>query len=127
PRPIKIAPDGATKPEAGVIATRPATAPAAAPSTLGEPLCNQLMVIQVIDAIAVARWVTTKALVASAPEAIALPALKPNQPNHSSDAPSTTIVASCGSSGSSPKPSHFPSKTAHTSAESPKLTCTPVP
>src|SRR5919206_4947292 len=127
PKPIKIAPDGATKPDAGVIATSPATAPAAAPSTDGEPLCSQLTVIQVMDAMAVARCVTTNALVARLPEAIALPALKPNQPNHSSEAPSTTIVASCGSSGSSPKPSRRPSTSAHTSAEMPELMCTTVP
>ena len=41
PRPIRIAEVGVTKPAAGVIATRPATAPAAAPSTLGWPLCAQ--------------------------------------------------------------------------------------
>src|SRR5919202_1869407 len=97
PSPISSAPAGATNPDAGVMATSPATAPAAAPSTEGEPLCSQLAVIQVIDAIAVARCVTTNALVASAPEAIALPALKPNHPNQRSEAPSTTIVASCGS------------------------------
>ena len=33
---------GVTKPEAGVIATRPATAPAAAPTTLGLPRDDQL-------------------------------------------------------------------------------------
>src|ERR671932_2796520 len=127
PSPISSAPAGATKPEAGVMGTSPATAPAAAPSTLGEPLCSQLAVIQVMDAIAVARCVTTNALVARLPEAIALPALKPNQPNHSSDAPSTTMVASCGSSCSSPKPSRRPRTRAHTSAEMPELMCTTVP
>src|ERR687885_1238051 len=127
PRPIKSAPDGVTKPEAGVRATSPATAPAAAPSTLGEPLCSQLAVIQVMDAIAVARCVTTNALVARPPEAIALPALKPNQPNHSNDAPSTTMVASCGSSCSLPKPSRRPRTRAQTSAEMPELMCTTVP
>src|SRR5919198_36338 len=111
-----MAPGGATNPEAGVIATSPATAPAAAPSTLGEPLCSQLTVIQVMDAIAVARWVTTKALVASAPEATALPALNPNQPNHNSDAPRTTMVASWGSSCSCPKPRRRPRTSAQTRA-----------
>src|SRR5579872_2113678 len=98
PSPMIIAPAGVTYPDAGVIATRPATAPAAAPSTDGEPLCSQLTVIHVTDAMAAARCVTTNALVDSAPAAMALPALNPNQPNHSSDAPRTTIVASCGSS-----------------------------
>src|SRR4051812_29172938 len=98
--PISSAPVTSTKPEAGVIATRPATAPAAAPSTLGCPLCHQLTVIQVIAAIAAAVLVTTKALVARLPpvalpaELRALPALKPNQPNHKRAAPRTTMVAS---------------------------------
>src|ERR1043166_955359 len=98
-----------------------------APGGDGEPLCSQLAVIHVIDAMAVARCVTTKALVASAPEAIADPALKPNQPNHSKDAPSTTMVASCGSSCSRPNPSRLPSTSAHTSAEMPELMWTTVP
>src|SRR5581483_2044012 len=127
PSPIKIAPIGLTKPLAGVIATSPATAPAAAPSTLGLPLCAQLTVIHVMAAIAVATCVTTNALVARAPEASALPALNPNQPNQRSDAPSTTMVPSCGSSGSSPNPSRLPSTIAATRAEIPELMCTTVP
>src|SRR6266704_4214190 len=94
---MTIAPMTLTKPEAGVMATRPATAPAAAPITLGCVLCHQLTVIQVRAAIAVAVLVTTNALVASAPAPSALPALKPNQPNQSRAAPGTVIVASCGS------------------------------
>src|SRR5215212_5826646 len=89
-----------TKPEAGVIATSPATAPAAAPSTLGRPWCAQLTVIQVSAAIAAAVLVTTKALVASSFAPSALPALNPNQPNQSRPAPSTVIVRSWGSIGS---------------------------
>src|SRR5438105_2111392 len=94
PRPIRIAPAGATKPDAGVMATKPATAPAAAPSTLGRPLCSHETVIHVSAPMAAAVLVTTKALVARPPAARAEPALNPNHPNHSSDAPSTTIVAS---------------------------------
>src|SRR5512132_2133180 len=99
---MRIAAETSTKPDAGVIATRPATAPAAAPRTLGAPLCSHETVIQVSAAIDAAVLVTTKAFAASPPEASALPALKPNQPNQRSDAPSTTIVASCGSIGSRP-------------------------
>src|SRR5216684_6320722 len=116
-----------TNPEAGVIATRPATAPAAAPSTLGCRLCHQLTVIQVSAAIEVAVFVTTKALVARLPAATALPALKPNQPNQSRQAPSTVIVASCGSTFSLPKPSRLPSTSAATRAETPELIWTTVP
>ena len=61
PRPMRIDAAGVTKPAAGVIATRPATAPAAAPSTVGVPVCSQLTVIQVSAAMAAAMLVTTKA------------------------------------------------------------------
>jgi hypothetical protein len=44
-----------------VIATSPATAPVAAPRTLGAPLWSQDTVIQVSAAIAAAVFVTTKA------------------------------------------------------------------
>src|SRR5256886_6896809 len=99
---MRIAADTSTYPDAGVIATSPATAPAAAPRTLGAPLCSHDTVIHVSAAIAAAVLVTTNAFAASPPDASALPALNPNQPNHSSDAPSTVIVASCGSIGSRP-------------------------
>src|SRR5690348_5121096 len=108
------------------MATRPATAPAAAPSTLGWPLCAQETVIQVSAAMAVAVLVTTKAEVAKAPEVRAEPALKPNQPNQSSEAPSTVMVASCGSfdSPSSDLPPSVlrrgPSTQAATNAETPE-------
>src|SRR5919108_2743668 len=121
PKPITIAPITLTKPEAGVMATSPATAPAAAPSTLGCRLCHQLTVIQVRAAIAVAVFVTTKALVARAPAVTALPALKPNQPNQSRQAPRTVIVASCGSAFCLPNPSRRPSTSAATRAETPEL------
>src|SRR2546425_13167518 len=94
--------DTSTYPDAGVIATRPATAPAAAPRTLGAPLCSHETVIQVSAAIAAAVFVTTNAFAARPPALIALPALNPNQPNQSNDAPTTVIGASCGSSGSRP-------------------------
>src|ERR671934_1764394 len=97
---MRIDAETSTKPDAGVIATRPATAPAAAPSTLGAPLCSHETVIQVSAAIAAAVFVTTNAFAARPPDASALPALKPNQPNQRSDAPRTVIVASCGSIGS---------------------------
>src|SRR3954454_11308113 len=95
-------PMGVTKPEAGVMATRPATAPAAAPTTLGLPVENQLRPVQKTAAAAVARCVTTKALEARPLAATALPALKPNQPNQRREAPITTMVMSCGSIGSRP-------------------------
>src|SRR5437867_1245946 len=76
---------------------------------------------------AAALFVTTNALAARPPALIALPALKPNQPNQSSDAPRTVMVASCGSIGSRPRPLRRPSTSAATSAETPLVMCTTVP
>src|SRR6185312_13374848 len=128
PRPIRMEAGTVTKPDAGVIATRPATAPAAAPSTLGRLCTIQLTLIQVSAAIAAAVLVTTKALAASPPDVSAEPALKPNQPNHSRPAPRTTIVRSCGSNDSSfGNPLRRPRTTAATSADAPLVMCTTVP
>ena len=95
--------------------------------TLGCLLRHQDMVIQVSAPIAAAVLVTTNALVARPPEERALPALKPNHPNQSSDAPSTTIVVSWGSIFSSPKPMRRPRTRAQTMAETPELMWTTVP
>ena len=99
--PMGIPASGGTKPAAGVIATRPTTAPVTVPSRVGR-LCIQLIIIQVKAAAAAAVLVATKALEASPPEVRALPALKPNHPNQSSPAPSATMgillasMESCG-------------------------------
>ena len=66
---MNIAPTGVTKPEAGVIATSPATAPEMMPSTVGRLLKTTSMMDHARPAIAVATWVTTNALVASADDA----------------------------------------------------------
>ena len=55
PRPMMKAPGIPTLPAAGVMATRPATAPEAAPSIEGLPLTSHSMPIQVSTAQAVAR------------------------------------------------------------------------
>src|SRR2546427_12268243 len=101
---MRIDAETSTKPDAGVIATRPATAPAAAPSTLGAPLCSHETVIHVSAAIAAAVLVTTKAFAARPPAGIALPALKPNQPNQRSGPPRDGHVASGGALASRPEP-----------------------
>src|SRR5467141_3806023 len=93
---------GPTKPEAGVMATRPATAPLAAPSTVGLPFPNHSANIHDSAAAAVAVLVATKALVARALAASALPALKPNQPTQRSAAPVSTKGMLCGGMGSEP-------------------------
>src|SRR5258706_14124805 len=91
---------GSTKPEAGVMATNPATAPEAIPSTLGLPLANHSENIQASAATAVAIWVAAIAMPARPSDATAEPALKPNQPTHSNDAPMSVSVRLCGGMGS---------------------------
>ena len=81
---------GPTYPEAGVMATRPQTAPTEMPTADGFPFRTQSVSIQLTAAAAAARFVTTSAFTAREFAARALPALKPNQPNHSRDAPSIT-------------------------------------
>src|SRR5688572_9708167 len=85
--PIISAPTGPAVPDAGVMATRPATAPEAIPSTLGLPWLNHSQIIQVNAAAAVAICVTAIAIPAVPFAATAEPALKPNQPTHSMPAP----------------------------------------
>src|SRR5258706_13038037 len=95
---MMTAPPAVTKPEAGVIATRPATAPQAAPTTLTLPLWNQLARTQLIVAAAAAVFVTTSAFAARPPAVRAEPALKPKQPNHRRPAPRTVSGMSWRSS-----------------------------
>src|SRR5512138_413835 len=94
--PIAIDPIGPTQPQAGVIATRPATAPEAAPSIVGVPRCTHSANDQASAAAAVARIVLANTMLvkplASRPE----PTLKPNQPTHSSEVPIITIGRLCG-------------------------------
>src|SRR5438270_10827244 len=103
------APGAPTKPDAGVIATRPATAPDAAPTVVAFPCLIHSGMIQPSTAVAVARCVATNALPASAPDASALPALKPNHPNHRIAAPSTTNGTLWGTDASLPQPLRLPS------------------
>src|SRR4029453_19677196 len=97
--PIAIEPSGLTNPAHGVIATRPATAPDAAPSVVALPSRSFSTPIQASSAVAVAVLVFTNAYPASWLAPSADPALKPNQPNHSSPAPSSTNGTLCGRIG----------------------------
>src|SRR5258706_15602252 len=83
---------GPTKPEAGVMATNPATAPDAIPKTLGLPLTIHSANIHPIAAAAVAICVAAIAIPARPSAATADPALKPNQPTHRSEAPISVRV-----------------------------------
>src|SRR4051794_41919025 len=92
---------GSTKPEAGVIATNPATAPEIAPSTEGLPFVIHSANSQPSAAAAVATWVASIAIPARPFAPTADPALNPNQPTHSSEAPITAkarlygLILSC--------------------------------
>src|SRR5215472_14476732 len=84
---------------AGVIATSPATAPEAIPRVVGLPSRNRSTSSQPPAAAAVAIWVLMNARAAVPSAASSEPALKPNHPNHSSPAPSSTTGRLCGRTG----------------------------
>src|SRR5215813_4542983 len=96
---MMIEDSGLTKPEAGVIATSPATAPDAAPSIVGFPVFSHSATIQPKAANDAAVCVTTNALVAKPPALSAEPALNPNQPTHNMEAPITAKGRLCGGVG----------------------------
>src|SRR4051794_34289720 len=96
---MSIAGNGFTKPDAGVIATRPATAPEIPPRTLGFPCTIHSARSQPRVAAAAPKWVATKALVARPEAPSALPALKPNQPTHRRHAPIKLRTILCGFMG----------------------------
>ena len=100
--PMKKAPLGSTKPEAGVTATRPPTAPEMMPRALGRPRTTHSTTIQDMAAAAEATWVTSMAMPARESAARAEPALKPNQPTHSRAAPTTEKARLWGIMGSLP-------------------------
>src|SRR5919109_2660609 len=120
------APPAVTKPDAGVIATSPATAPQAAPTTLTLRLWRYCARTQVIVAAPAAVFVTRRALAARPLAPRADPALNPNQPNHSRPAPRTVIGMSCGSIRS-PFTTRRPMSRATISADTPDEAWTTVP
>src|SRR6185503_7904144 len=118
--PIRIAAIGVTNPAAGVIATRPTTAPVTIPSTLGL-LSRQLRNIHTTAAAAAAVLVVTRAWTANPFAARALPPLKPNHPIHNRPAPRTVKGILLGSRGAYPNHLRFPSTMAKASAENPAV------
>ena len=78
------------KPAAGVIATRPTTAPMQVPIADGLRPCTASKMIHVNAAAAEAVVVVANAFTVSRFAPNAEPALKPNQPNHSRPVPSST-------------------------------------
>src|SRR5581483_6345607 len=121
--PMHTEPIGPTKPEAGVMATRPATAPEQMPTTVGLPRMIHSTSIQVKAAAAVAMCVTVIAMPACMPAVTAEPALKPNQPTHNSEAPMKVSTMLCGGAVSL----RLPSISAHINPATPELMCTTVP
>src|ERR1700739_4383052 len=125
--PITSEPPGKTKPDAGVIATRPATAPDTIPSTDGLPLVAHSANIHASAAAAVATCVANIAKPARPSAATAEPALKPNQPTHSIAPPISVSVRLCGAITPLPYPTRLPSTRQHTRPAIPALMCTTVP
>src|SRR5215468_7253898 len=121
--PITNAPTGPTKPEAGVMETSTATAPEQRPTTVGLPFSAHSTSIQVKAATAVAICVTSMAMPACIPALTAEPALKPNQPTHSSEAPMKVSTMLCAG----PVSARLPSMMAHIRPATPALICTTVP
>src|SRR5215813_10117590 len=121
--PIASEPSGPTNPDAGVIATRPATAPVAMPMTVGLPRIIHSTIIQVKPAAEVAMCVTSMAMPACNPAVTADPALKPNQPTHNIEAPMKVSTMLCGG----PESWRLPSMMQHIRPATPELMCTTVP
>src|SRR5688572_7523965 len=94
--PMAIEPIVPTQPQAGVMATRPATAPDAAPSIVGEPLTIHSPSIQASVAAAVASSVLVNTSVAKPFASRFEPTLNPNQPTHSRQAPIMVMGTLCG-------------------------------
>src|SRR6187455_1606101 len=94
--PSSIAFIGLMKPAAGVTATRPTTIAVAQPTAVGLPDRAMSRRVQTTSVPAGASIVVTNAKPAIGLAASALPALKPNQPNQSSPAPSRTVGTLCG-------------------------------
>src|ERR1700730_907425 len=125
--PIAMDASGPTYPEAGVIATSPATAPDAVPSTVGLPREAHSVNIQPRAAAAAEVLVARNALTARELASRALPALNPNQPNQRRPAPITVIGRLWGGMGLCPNPLRLPITSAQTSADTPEEICTTVP
>ena len=122
-----IAPTGETEEQDGVMATKPATTPDAAPREVAWPSRMRSVISQLKEAAAVATMVFTQTVAAVVPAAIAEPALKPNQPNHSKPAPIMTSVRLCGRIGSRFQPSRLPRMMARARPAAPALMWTAVP
>src|ERR1043166_1697917 len=125
--PIMIAPELVTNPQAGVITTKPATAPEQKPSTLGFPRVIHSAIGQTNEATAVASVVVMNAFAATPSAATALPALKPYQPTHNMPVPTIHNTMLCGCIGSLPNPRRLPRRRHRINADQPEDMWTTVP
>src|ERR1700761_659288 len=125
--PMMTEPVVSTKPHAGVITTKPATAPEQKPNTLGLPRRAYSAIAHTNEATAVAIVVVVNAFAAITSAATALPALKPYQPTHSMPVPTMHNTMLCGGIGSLPKPMRLPSIMQSIKADQPEDICTTVP
>src|SRR5258706_610582 len=125
--PITSAPFAVTKPHAGVITTRPATAPEQKPSTLGLPRKIHSATGQTKEATAVAMVVVINAFAETTSAATALPALKPYQPTQSMPVPMAQSTMLCGGIACLGKPTRLPRMRHRINADQPEDICTTVP
>ena len=101
---------GPTKPQAGVMPTSPAIAPEAAPSIEGSPLDIHSPKDQASNPQAAATSVLMNAIPVTPLASRFEPALKPNQPTQSKQAPTRVSGSEWGAIASLPKPMRLPIK-----------------
>src|SRR4051812_4620380 len=109
-----------TNPQAGVMTTRPATAPEQKPRMLGLPRTTYSAMAHAKDATAVAIVVVVKALAAIPSAATALPALNPYHPTQSIPVPTIQRTMLCGGIGSLPNPRRLPRMIQRIKADQPE-------
>src|SRR5688500_10374709 len=109
------------KPAVGVIPANPEIAPFIAALTVGFPVLFQLNSIQTSAQVQAPICVASRALAASAPDARALPALKPNHPSHRRVAPIAASGRLWGTIISGPNPFRQPKTKADARAAIPAL------
>ena len=118
---------GWAKPDAGVMATSPATAPDTPPKSDGRPCLICSTIAHATAAAAVQTNVLTKATAVITLASRLEPALNPNQPTQSKEAPIIVMVRLCGGVASLPWPIRFPIMRQPTSPAIPALMWTTVP
>src|SRR5262249_49945898 len=125
--PMMTAPVALTNPVAGVMTTRPATAPEQNPRTVGLPRVIHSQTGQTMQATAVASVVVMNAFAAPPSAATALPALNPYQPTQSMPVPIMVRTRLCGRNARCPQPLRLPRMRQSVSADQPDDMCTTVP